>query len=288
MSDFNDFREQRDKWREERRKWRDEWRSKWHERRGYTMGGVYIKGRMWTGIFILLIGIVALLKVAYVIPPEWSWIYTWPVFLIALGLFIGIRHRFHGISWLILMLIGGAFLADHLYPDYNMQRYTWPIVMIVLGIFFILRPRRRWYWEINEKKNPDVSTSFNPSNNLNTDTSATDSKEDYVNATSVFGGAKKNILSKNFKGGEIVNIFGGTELNLSQADINGEAIIEMTTIFGGTKLIIPSNWTVKSDAAVIFGGVEDKRAMPAPNESIGKTLTLKGTVIFGGIDIKSY
>ena len=85
-----------------------------------------------------------------------------------------------------------------------------------------------------------------------------------------------------------LNIFGGTELDLSRADINGEAIIEMTTIFGGTKLVVPSNWTVKSDAAVIFGGVEDKRAMPAVNEVTNKTLTLKGTVIFGGIDIKSY
>ena len=247
------------------------------------MGGVHMRGNVWTGIFILLIGVVALFKVLYVIPPEWNWLYTWPVFLIALGLFIGVRHHFHGISWLILILIGGAFLVDHMYPDFEMHRFTWPIVLIILGIFFIFRPRRRWHWEAGEKKN----SADMPSDPLiNPET--TDSKEDYVNATSVFGGAKKNILSKNFKGGEIINIFGGTELDLSRADINGEAIIEMTTIFGGTKLVVPSNWTVKSDAAVIFGGVEDKRAMPAINEATNKTLTLKGTVIFGGIDIKSY
>jgi predicted membrane protein len=247
------------------------------------MGGVYVKGRIWTGVFILLIGIVALLKAALVPLPYWF--FSWPMFLIALGVFIGIRHGFRGISWLILMLIGGAFLADNIYPDIEMRRYTWPAVLIVLGLFFIFRPRRRWHWEIGEKKTSaesDMPTDplINPG--------ATDSKEDYVNATSVFGGAKKNILSKNFKGGEIVNIFGGTELDLSRADINGEAVIEMTTIFGGTKLIIPSNWTVKSDAAIIFGGIEDKRAMPAVSETSGKTLTLKGTVIFGGIDIKSY
>src|ERR1051325_9679209 len=92
--------------------------------------------------------------------------------------------------------------------------------------------------------NPANPTDPNPV----TDTSA-DSKEDYINTTSVFGGAKKNMLTKNFKGGEIVNIFGGTELNLSQADVNGEAVVEMTTIFGGTTFIVPSNWTVKSDAA---------------------------------------
>lgn len=287
MTDLNDFREQKRKWREERRKMREEWREKFYNRRGYMMGGIYTRGRMWTGVFILLIGIILLLKVSNIIPPEWSWIYTWPVFLIALGAFIGLRHTFHGITWLILILIGGAFLADHLYPGYQLHRYTWPFVLILLGLFFIFRPRGHWHWEAwDEKKSfPDPGTSQDTQ--MNTDTTA-DSKDDYVNATSVFGGAKKNILSKNFKGGEIVNIFGGTELNLSQADINGEAVIEMTTIFGGTKLIVPSNWTVKSDAAVIFGGVEDKRSMPVINESSGKILTLKGTVIFGGIDIKSY
>ena len=114
------------------------------------------------------------------------------------------------------------------------------------------------------------------------------SQEDFVDSTSIFGGANKIILSKDFKGGDIVNIFGGTELNLSQADITDKAILEMTTIFGGTKLIIPSNWSVKSEATIIFGGIEDKRSMPAVSGSIGKILLLKGTVIFGGIEIKSF
>ncbi len=269
--------------REERRRMREEWRSKIRDRRGYMMAGVHMKGNVWTGIFILLIGVVAFLKAALVPLPYW--VFSWPMLLIALGMFIGIRHSFYGITWLILILIGGAFLADHIYPDIEMRRYTWPLVMIIIGLFFIFRPRRHWHWELDEKKSS--SDSGIPADPL-INPKATDSKEDYVNATSVFGGAKKNILSKNFKGGEIVNIFGGTELDLSRADINGEAIIEMTTIFGGTKLIVPSNWTVKSDAAVIFGGIEDKRAMPAINEPTGKVLTLKGTVIFGGIDIKSF
>lgn len=285
MSDFESFREQRRRWREERRKWREDLRSKMHDNRGYMMGGVYMKGRLWTGVFILLIGIVALLKASNAILPEWNWIYSWPMFLIALGLFIGIRHGFHGISWLILLIIGGLFLADRIDSTLIPRNYTWPIILIVVGLFFIFRPRGRWHWELDvKKKSADSGMPTDPP--IHPD--ATDSNDDYVNTTSVFGGAKKNILSKNFKGGEIVNIFGGTELNLSQADINGEAIIDMTTIFGGTKLIIPANWTVKSDAAIIFGGIEDKRSVSGINDAAGKILTLKGTVIFGGIDIKSY
>jgi predicted membrane protein len=263
---------------------KDELREKFRDNREYMMGGMHLKGRSWTGIFLLLIGIAALLKAALVPLP--NWIFSWQMFLIALGLFIGIQRRFCGMGWLVLILIGAVFMIQDIYPDIEMRRYTWPVVLIILGILFILRPRNRWHWEYNQKKNADGSVGTNTEPIA--DTATTFSNEDHVNATSVFGGTKKNILSKKFKGGEIVNIFGGTELNLSQADITDEAVIEMTTIFGGTKLIIPSNWTVKSDAAVIFGGIEDKRPVIPVEESNHRTLRLKGTVIFGGIDIRSY
>ncbi len=285
MTDFESFHERRRKWREERRKIRDEWRAKFGDRYPHMMTGMYTRnGGIWTGIFILLIGVAALIKASVTGLPDW--VFSWEMFLIALGFFLGIRRGFRGASWFILMLIGGAFLIPKIYSDIDMHRYIWPAVLIIIGVFLILRPRHRgpWNGQDQQKKSP---TGPGIADAAIVDESH-DSKEDYVNATSVFGGAKKNVLSKNFKGGDIVNIFGGTELNLSQADINGEAVIEMTTIFGGTKLIVPSNWTVKSDAAVIFGGIEDKRAAPAINETSGKTLTLKGTVIFGGIDIKSF
>ena len=114
------------------------------------------------------------------------------------------------------------------------------------------------------------------------------SSDDYVDTTSIFGGCKKNILTKDFKGGDVVNVFGGTELNLSQSDINGTAVLELTTIFGGTKLIVPSHWSVKSEAVTIFGGIEDKRQVSPSLDRPEKILLLKGTVIFGGIDIKSF
>ena len=147
----------------------------------------------------------------------------------------------------------------------------------------MIRPRRRpgpqnWF----EKKNAGNEAS---SSTLNEEKY---SQEDFVDSTSIFGGANKIILSKDFKGGDIVNIFGGTELNLTQADINGKAELEMTTIFGGTKLIIPSNWSIKSEATIIFGGIEDKRALPPAASTTDKILVLKGTVIFGGIEIKSF
>ena len=156
----------------------------------------------------------------------------------------------------------------------------WPVAIIVVGLFIILRPRRGWKFNPH-KKTEGASDSF-----FTEDIDY--SKEDFVDSTSIFGGAKKIVISKNFKGGDLVNIFGGTELDLSQADFTGTSVIELTTIFGGTKLLVPSNWAVKSEAVTIFGGIEDKRRMQTITEPTEKTLYIRGTVIFGGIEIKSF
>lgn len=265
---------------ENRRKERWEERRKRWEEYSKNRGG---HSHVWTGIFILVIGIAALIKATYTELPDW--LFSWKTFLIALGFFIGLKHGFKGPAWFILMLVGGAFLLPEIYPDVEIKRYIWPGVLIIIGLFLISRPKRRMVCDpVTEKKKDDMPGVENA-----TIISETyDSKEDYVDSTSFFGGAKKNIISKNFRGGDLVNIFGGTELDLTRADFTGTAVLELTTIFGGTKLIVPSNWTVRSEAVTIFGGLEDKRNVQTVIDNPDKILLLKGTVIFGGIEIKSF
>ena len=277
MTELQDSREER---KEERRKRREE---RWKAGCGSGHQGQFgiISGRsnnMLTGVFILIIGIAALLKATLTGFPDW--LFSWQMLLIAFGMFIGLRHNFRGPSWLILILIGGIFLVNEMYPEMSFRRYMWPVAIIVVGLFIILRPRRGWKFNPN-KKTEGASDSF-----FTEDIDY--SKEDFVDSTSIFGGAKKIVISKNFKGGDLVNIFGGTELDLSQADFTGTSVIELTTIFGGTKLLVPSNWAVKSEAVTIFGGIEDKRRMQTITEATEKTLYIRGTVIFGGIEIKSF
>jgi predicted membrane protein len=236
-------------------------------------------GRKWTGIFILLIGLAALMKASLTDFPDW--LFSWKVLLIALGVFIGLRHNFRDVTWLILVLIGGVFLLNDVFPELSFRRYMWPLALILVGIFIIVRPRRgrRWTNWANVTSTGSDSSTIDDTNY---------SSEDYVEGTSIFGGTKKNVISKNFKGADLVNIFGGSELDLMQADFTGTAIIELTTIFGGTKLLAPSNWNVRSEAVTIFGGLDDKRKMPVVQETSDKTLLIRGTVLFGGIEIKSY
>ncbi len=261
-------REQRNQRREERR---ERWMNRSEEYGRSVHSG---HSHVWTGVFLLLVGVAALLKASDILLP--AWLLTWQTFLIALGVFLGFKHNFRGSAWLILIMLGSVFLLRDMYPELAIRRYIWPSALIFLGAYLILRPRRPRKIYPDNDNNDEVIL----------DEKLSSGKDDYVTSTSIFGGCKRNILSKNFKGGDIVNVFGGTELNLSQSDIAGRVPLEMTTFFGGTKLIVPPNWSVQSEAVTIFGGLEDKR--PASPESSDKVLVLKGTVIFGGIEIKSY
>lgn len=270
---------------------RDDFSKSRSERRKHWTDGFEDQGNqshIWTGVFILAIGIAALIKVTN--PDLPRWLFSWKTFLIALGLFIGFKHGFKGGTWALLMVMGGAFLMADIYPDISIRRYIWPGILILIGAALIIRPKRRYQdCYIDSRKKKDTNSGVEDATIIEeTYESQTDVPEDFVDSTSFFGGAKKNIISKNFKGGDIVNVFGGTELDLSRADFNGTAIIDLTTIFGGTKLIVPSNWTIKSEAVTIFGGMEDKRNVQALSDSAQKILILKGTVIFGGIEIKSF
>ena len=277
--DSNNWREERrarrEQWREERRKFRDEIHRRYDDTRG--------SGHIWTGLLLLLIGVAALLKaMLFPIP---SWVYTWPMLLIIIGVFIGIRHNFRGGVWFILMVIGGIFLTEYIYPDFTVRKYLWPVALIAIGLFFMLRSRRK-DWRL--KGHIGVLIPDTPTNKTNMENNESSLPEDVVDSTSIFGGTKRNVLSKNFKGGDIVNIMGGSEIDLSQADIQGTARLELTQVFGGTKLIVPSNWQVKTQMAAIFGGVEDKRSVQPGAPDPNKVLILEGTSIFGGIDIRSY
>ena len=81
---------------------------------------------------------------------------------------------------------------------------------------------------------------------------------------------------------------GGAEINLMQADIQHPIELEVNNVFGGTKLIIPSNWDVRNDISAVFGGVEDKRNFNNSASGTDKRILLKGACVFGGVEVTNY
>lgn len=241
------------------------------------------RGRIFSGIILVVIGSLFFARKMGLDIPEW--VFTWPMFFVALGFYIGAKHNFKNPGWIILVVFGLIMLYDKSNQDINLKEYFLPALLIGMGLMFIFKPYRgRKSWN---KKFESLNGKFDQDGFSCLD--ATDTNENFVNITAIMGGVKKNVLSKDFKGGEVTCVMGGAEINLIQADINGKANLEINNILGGTKLILPANWEVVSEVMVVLGGIEDKR--PMMNERVNaseKTLIIKGSCIFGGIDIRSY
>lgn len=230
-------------------------------------------GRVLGGLVLIAVGIVFLMERAGIIFP--AWLFTWPMLVITIGIFTGAKHLFRGFGWMVITLIGIAFLADQIFTGISIAHFFWPAVIILLGLGMIFNSRKK-RWRRGWEDWGDCGNSQGTSS------------EDRIDSTAIFGAVKKNVISKDFKGGEVTCVFGGAEINLQQSDIHGTIEIELTQVFGGTKLTIPSNWKVKHDATTtILGGLEDNR-LTGVKEDDTKVLVLKGTIVFGGVEINSY
>jgi len=237
-------------------------------------------GHIWTGVFILVVGALALMNSMGVPLP--AWLLSWQMLVIAIGLFIGFRKGFRDGGWFVPVIVGGIFLANEFILHGDLRRHIWPMILIIIGAFFIFRPRKKSCLTLGKKKSGLQTETIESMDDVNY------SQDDIIDSTNIFSGTKKVVLSKRFKGGDIVSVFGGCEIDLTQADMTTPAELEVTAIFGGATLIVPSNWAIKSEAVTIFGGIGDKRRITPSPDSPTKTLILRGTMIFGGMEIKSY
>lgn len=238
-------------------------------------------GRFSGGVVLLLIGGALLARQLGTPLPDW--LFSWPMLLIVIGLFTGVKVRFRNPGWIIPTAIGVVFLADQFVQGVNLKPFIFPIILIIIGLVFILRPHqsgRHWH----DRRPAGRYRQADVADNL----SAAADRSDFIDATAIFGGVKKIVLSKNFQGGDITNIMGGSEINLTQADFKGRIHIDTTNIFGGTKLIIPPHWDVQSEVVAVFGGVDDKRQLNGAALDPDKVVVIDGTCLFGGIEIRSY
>lgn len=256
-------------------------------------------GRAFAGMILILVGVCVLLdNIGLYLP---NWVISFPMFIFLLGLYILSRNNFKKPGAFVIVIIGAILLVDKMFPSVNFSHVIWPVVIISAGIYMILSKERKsqlrqsfrnsWSnkpsdleWDKKQPYGPEPL----PGSGADEPNTMGNTGEDFIDSVSVFGGIRKNIMSKNFRGGDIVNFFGGAEINLIQADITGTAVLDVTQVFGGTKIIVPPHWEIQSEMAAIFGGIEDKRPIHPKLEGTTKVLAIRGTSIFGGIDIRSY
>ncbi len=252
-------------------------------------------GKVWAGLFIIVIGSLLLLDNVGLDLPRW--LFSWSTLLIAIGLFIGFKHNFRNSGWFIMVLVGTYFTLDKAIDGLNMSHVVFPIMLVGLGLFLIFKPKstfnhRENRWQRKGRRWNNRFGQAEPFQTYGEEAKTTDEKKtnsnDYLDSVNVFGGSHQTVYSKNFKGGEVTAVFGGCDLNLTQADFEGEIVLDITAIFGGCKIIIPPGWQVKPEVTAIFGGMDDKRSIQPAVEGQNKLLIIRGIAMFGGVDIRNY
>ena len=246
--------------------YRDERRAYRHEHHQHHL----TNNRAIIGVILVIAGLFLVIRNAGFFPDAIdNIIFSWPMLLVTIGLVITIGSSGAKTSGIVVMAVGAFFLIPRIFSEtFHVYNLFWPSIFIIIGVIFIFSKRRGWN---------SVST-------------APTSGDDYIDYVNVFSGGERQIVSENFRGGKVTAIFGGSEIDLTKAKLApGRSELELACIFGGTTIIVPDDWFVTIEVTPVLGGFGDSRKL-TPGRTIDSTkqLVIKGAIVFGGGEVKSY
>lgn len=225
--------------------------------------------RALIGVVLVLVGAFLIMRNTGVFPGFIDHIiFSWPMLLVTIGLVITLGSGERKSSGIIVMAVGAFFLLPKIFRETFDFNLFWPAVFIIIGIVFIFSKRKVCH---------GVSTSGQTG-------------DDYIDIINIFSGGDRQVVSENFTGGKITSIFGGSEIDLTQAKLApGVSELEIACVFGGTTIIVPNDWNVKIEVVPVLGGFGDERKLNLGRSvDTSRQLIIKGAVVFGGGEIKSY
>ncbi len=225
------------------------------------------------GILLVIAGFILILKKTTVLPEPLDHfiddiIFSWQMLLIVIGV-ISLISSDNKTPGIVLIAVGGFFMIPELFTDFFRSfNFFWPALFIVIGVVLLINSRRI-------VKKLDYTTG---------------TKADMIDYVNIFSGAERQLITNNFLGGKITSIFGGGEVDLTKSSLApGDNVIEITCIFGGTTIVVPENWNVIITVTPILGGFTDSRRIGSDViKDATRSLTISGTVIFGGGEIKCH
>ncbi len=195
-------------------------------------------------------------------------IFSWQFFFIVIGVYLTLNTSRKMLGGIIAGL-GFIFILPRIFPsiDYDGSIVV-AIFMIAIGSYIIL----------NQKKKAEQTDDLGQIN------------KDVIDDVAIFGGGTKIVTSDNFRGGNVTAVFGGSEIILKGCKLaDGTSSIDILAVFGGTTIVVPNDWNVVMNVTSIFGGFSNKSVKdPSSFVDQSKTLIIKGLVVFGGGELKTY
>lgn len=187
----------------------------------------------------------------------------WTIFIIIPCLLSIIRNGFHSGTVIGLGIGMILFLSAQDFLQIDAWQLIVPLIFVVIGLSIIFKPAvNKSFKNVSIPKSPDGIPDI----------------------TACFSGNTPTFNDIPFRGCNINVIFGGVEINLRNAVITEDCVINGSVLFGGADIFLPSNVKCKISTMAVFGGVENKFLDSA--DANAPTVIINPTCVFGGIDIK--
>ena len=215
------------------------------------------------GLLIIAVGVLFTLQNLDLVDAR-AYLRYWPAGVMAIGALKlwQARGGCGTFAGLLFMLAGTWLLLESLAIVTISLWDVWPLVFVLIGLTMVWRGMRGHH---DDRAVVDAHAT--------------------VSAMAVLGGLNRGNNSPAFRGGDLTAIMGGCQIDLRQATIEGEAVIDVFAMWGGIELFVPENWSVTGRVTPILGGYEDKTR---PTRDVAtQRLIVRGFAIMGGIEVKN-
>lgn len=186
-----------------------------------------------------------------------------------------------------LIIIGIAML----YGPEKPENRTLPYILIIVGVFFFLGQFHWWHFQWQKLIFPLILLAIGVYILMPQFSRGRPGAfpENRISIFTVLGGGEYNTRSANLTGGHIVSILGGADVDIRDADIEGDGMeINVLALMGGVEIRVPLHWQVSMRAVPFLGGVSNQTTFLADKLQMPKkTLVIRGLALMGGIDVRN-
>lgn len=223
-------------------------------------------GNILWGVVLIIIGVifglnaVGLTNINVFFKGWWTLFIMIPSFIE----FIRSTNKMWSFIWLIIGVVL-LLCAQNILSFSFVRKLFFPFILVMIGISIIFKDT--FHKKVTEKIKK-----------LNSN------KGDFDEYCATFGSQKSNLSGQEFKGANLDAVFGSVELDISEAIIKKDQVINANAIFGGIEIKVPTGVNIQVKSTPIFGGVENK-AKTDYNESL-PTIYINGVAMFGGVEVK--
>jgi predicted membrane protein len=250
------------------------------------------------GLLIIFIGIVFSLD-ELGIAPAMNYLRFWPLALVLIGVLKMLQARDGGgaFAGLLFTLAGVWLQAEELGIIHVRIWQIWPLALVLFGGYLVWQGLARG----DRRQSLGGGQSFGagdalPSWPVDAAPAASDaaataadrpakSADATMSGIAILGGVSRGNNSRAFRGADLLAIMGGYQLDLRQAAIHGDAVIDLFVMWGGIEIRVPEDWSVSSKIVPLMAGVEDKTRPPQGARE--HRLELRGFALMGGVEIKN-